>query len=152
MLRTIGALLLLCLFAAPGARGDDRVDWRERVTFIVSERLRGEFVDWFRPPPGVAVPDAQRYNFIGSQLRAGFSVVLPHVQLTLVAQDTRIGNLPDDATLAPPTGNLGTGAVYYFNTRSQTQGEPFLKLGFLTFRRAGVTATVGRFEYRDGLE
>ena len=78
--------------------------------------------------------------------------MLPHVQLTLVAQDTRLGNLPDDASLAPPVGNLGPGAVYYANTKQRTQGEPFLKLGFLTLRRAGLAATVGRYEYRDGLE
>ncbi len=150
MRRTGGALLLLWLFAAPAVRADDGTDWRDRVTLIASERLRGEFVDWFRPRTGA--PGAHRYDFIASQLRAGFSLVLPHVQLTLVAQDTRIGNLPDDASLPPPVGNLGPGAVYYANTRRSTQGEPFLKLGFLTLRQSGVTATVGRYEYRDGLE
>src|SRR5438552_1420236 len=151
MPRTIGAVLVLCLLAAPVVRGDDG-DWRDRVTLIASERLRGEFVDWFRPRPRTAAPDVHRYSFIASQLRAGLSVVLPHVQLTLVAQDTRLGNLPDDASLAPPVGNLGPGAVYYANTKQRTQGEPFLKLGFLTLRRAGLAATVGRYEYRDGLE
>src|SRR5207245_1297399 len=111
MPRTIGAVLVLCLLAAPIVRGDDGGDWRDRVTLIASERLRGEFVDWFRPRPRTAAPDAHRYSFIASQLRAGLSVVLPHVQLTLVAQDTRLGHLPDDASLAPPVGNLGPGAV-----------------------------------------
>ena len=32
------------------ARGDD--GWRDRVSLVLSERLRGEFVDWFRPRPG----------------------------------------------------------------------------------------------------
>jgi len=152
MPRTIGAVLVLCLLAAPVVRGDDDVNWRDRVTLIASERLRGEFVDWFRPRQRTPAPDVHRYSFIASQLRAGLSVVLPHVQLTLVAQDTRLGNVPDDASLAPPAGNLGPGAVYYANTKQRTQGEPFLKLGFLTFRRAGLAATVGRYEYRDGLE
>ena len=152
MPRTIGAVLVLCLLAAPVVRGDDGSDWRDRVTLIASERLRGEFVDWFRPRQRTPAPDVHRYSFIASQLRAGLSVVLPHVQLTLVAQDTRLGNVPDDASLAPPAGNLGPGAVYYANTKQRTQGEPFLKLGFLTFRRAGLAATVGRYEYRDGLE
>src|SRR5881296_4023088 len=149
MPRTIGAVLVLCLLAAPVVRGDDG-DWRERVTLVASERLRGEFVDWFRPRPRTAAPDAHRYSFIASQLRAGLSVVLPHVQLTLVAQDTRLGNLPDDASLAPPVGNLGPGAIYYANTKQRTQGEPFLKLGFVTLRRAGLTATVGRYESATG--
>ena len=152
MARTAGGMLLLCLFVASVGRGDDGGDWRDRVTLIASERLRGEFVDWFRPRPGAADPGANRYGFIASQLRAGVSVVLPHAQLTLVAQDTRLGNLPDDASRPPPIGNLGPGAIYFAHTKRRTQGEPFLKLGFLTLRRAGVTATLGRYEYRDGLE
>jgi hypothetical protein len=128
------------------------VDWRERVTLTLSERARGEFVDWFRPPPGIAPEGAERYAFFGNQLRAGVRVVLPHAQLTLEAQDTRLANLPDDATLAPPQGTLGTGALYFLNTRRSSQGETFLKQGFVTLRRRGFTATLGRFEYRDGLE
>src|SRR5439155_971106 len=102
--------------------------------------------------PGTTAPGAERYDFFASQLRAGLSVVLPHAQLTLVAQDTRLANLPADASLLPLAGNLGPGAIYYASTKQRTQGEPFLKLGFLTLRRAGLAATVGRFEYRDGLE
>jgi hypothetical protein len=150
MARTLGGVL--CLLIATACRGDDGGDWRDRLTIIASERLRGEVVDWFRPRPGAADPDAHRYGFIASQLRAGLSVTLPHAQLTLVAQDTRLGNLPDDASRPPPVGNLGPGAIYFANTKRSTQGEPFLKLGFLTLRRAGLTATLGRFEYRDGLE
>jgi len=150
MARTLGGVL--CLIIATVCHGDDGGDWRDRVTLIASERLRGEVVDWFRPRPGAADPGANRYGFVASQLRAGLSVVLPHAQLTLVAQDTRLGNLPDDASLPPPVGNLGPGATYFANTKQRTQGEPFLKLGFVTLRRAGLTATVGRYEYRDGLE
>src|SRR5436309_8305537 len=150
MARTLGGVL--CLMIATVCHGDDGGDWRDRVTLIASERLRGEVVDWFRPRPGATDPGANRYGFVASQLRAGLSVVLPHAQLTLVAQDTRLGNLPDDASLPPPVGNLGPGAIYFANTKQRTQGEPFLKLGFLTLRRAGLAATVGRFEYRDGLE
>src|SRR5262245_51099202 len=118
----IGVVMLLGPLVTSVARGDDG-DWRDRVTLIASERLRGELVDWFRPRPGAADPGANRYGFVGSQLRLGVSVVLPHVQLTLVAQDTRLGNVPDDASLPPPVGNLGTGAVYFANTHQRTQGE-----------------------------
>ena len=64
MPRTIGAVLVLCLLAAPVVRGDDGGDWRDRVTLIASERLRGELVDWFRPRPGAADPGANRYGFV----------------------------------------------------------------------------------------
>jgi len=150
--RTVGGVMVLCLLVASVGRGDEGGGWRDRVTLIASERLRGELVEWFRPRPGAADPGANRYGFVASQLRAGLSVTLPHAQLTLVAQDTRLGNLPDDASLPPPVGNLGPGAIYFANTKQRTQGEPFLKLGFVTLRRAGLTATVGRYEYRDGLE
>jgi hypothetical protein len=133
-------------------RAEEASAWRDRVSLVLSERVRGELVDWFEPPPGVATRGAERYAFFASQLRAGVRVLLPHAELTLVMQDTRLEGLPDDASLPPPQGNLGPGALYYAHTRRTSQGEPFLKHGFLTLRRGGVTATLGRFDYRDGLE
>src|SRR5262245_58752327 len=133
-------------------RADDTASWRDHVTFAASLRVRGEFVDWFEPPPGVAATGAERYAFFGSQLRLGVRALFPHLELEVELQDTRLTGLPDDATLAPPVGALGTGALYFLNTHDTTQGEPFLKQGFLTLRRGGAAATVGRFDYRDGLE
>ncbi len=145
------AWLLVGLASARGAAAD--LDgWRDRVTLTVSDRARGEFVDWFRPPEGVARPGAERYAFFANQLRLGTRVTFPHVQLALEMQDTRLTGLPAHSSLPPPQGNLGTGAVYFANTHDTTQGEPFLKQGFLALRRAGLAATLGRFEYRDGLE
>jgi hypothetical protein len=140
------AAVLVCGSSAAAA------DWRDRVTFTLSDRARGEFVDWFRPPDGVAPVHAQRYGFFGNQLRLGVRVVLPHVQLSLEVQDTRLANLPDEASLPPPQGALGPGALYFLNTRDSSQGETFLKQGFVTLRRRGFTATLGRFDYREGLE
>ncbi len=142
--------MLACLLAASVAAEEG--SWRDRITFTASERARGELVDWFEPMPDVGRPGAERYGFFGSQLRAGVRVLLPHVQLTLELQDTRLANVPDDASFSPPTGNLGPGALYFANTPEASQGEPFLKLGFLSFRRSGFGLTLGRFEYRDGLE
>jgi hypothetical protein len=127
-------------------------DWRERVTVTVSDRARGEFVDWFAPPPGTARDGAERYAFFANQVRVGARVTFPFLQLVLEGQDTRLAGLPDDASLAPPQGNLGPGAVYFASTRDTEQGEPFLKQGFLALRRGGLAATLGRFEYREGLE
>ena len=78
-----------CLFAASPARGDDG-GWRDGITLIASEHLRGELVDWFRPRAGAADPGAHRYDFVASQLRAGFTLVPKHAQLTIVAQDARL--------------------------------------------------------------
>jgi hypothetical protein len=127
-------------------------DWRDSVAFTLSDRARGEFVDWFGPPGTAAPAGAKRYGFFANQLRAGVRVTLPNAQLTVEAQDTRLVNLPDDATLSPPHGPLGPGATYYLNTRDTNQGETFLKQGFATLRGRGFTAKLGRFEYRDGAE
>ena len=127
-------------------------DWRDNVTFTLSDRARGEFVDWFDPPAGAADDGAQRYAFFANQLRAGVRLDFPNVQLGVEAQDTRLANLPDDATLPPPQGSLGPGAVYFANTRDTSQGETFLKQGYLALRGRGFTAKGGRFEYRDGTE
>jgi len=140
-------LIGLLLGAVPAAAGEGG-DWRDRIVFTASERLRGEFVDWFRPRSGPR--GANRYDFLGSRLRAGVSVTFPHLQLVVQGQDTRFAGLPDDAVV-PPAGALGPGALYFLHTHDTAQGEPFLKLGFLTFRRSGLTATGGRFEYADGL-
>ncbi len=127
-------------------------DWREHVTLTASDRARGEVVDYFRPPDGSAPAGAHRYTFFGNQLRAGLRALFPHADLAVEVQDTRIVHLPDDASLAAPFGNLGPGANYFAHTRDRDQGEPFLKQAHLTLRRSGLSATVGRLEYRDGLE
>jgi hypothetical protein len=57
-------------------------------------------------------------------------LTLPHLQLVLEGQDTRLLNLPDDASLGPPAGALGPGALYFASTHEREQGEPFLKQAF----------------------
>lgn len=138
--------------APTGAGAAAAGDWRDSVSFTLSDRARVELVDWFRPPDGVASHGAHQYAFFGNQLRAGVNVVLPHLQLAVEVQDTRLANVPDDASLPPPQGALGPGAVYFLNTSDTSQGETFLKQGFLTLRRRGFTARLGRLEYREGLE
>src|SRR5262245_33248255 len=86
MTRTV---MPVCLFAASVARGDDG-GWRDGITLIASERLRGELVDWFRPRAGAAHPGAHRYAPFPSQPLPGSTAVLQHAQLTLVVQDTRL--------------------------------------------------------------
>jgi hypothetical protein len=151
------ALSLGCSIAILAAAGTTpayatELEIPEWLAFVASERARGEFVDWFRPPPGDAAPGAEQYNFFGNQLRLGIRATFPHVQLGIDVQDTRLANLPDDASLPAPFGSLGPGASYFANTAKTSQGETFLKRGFLTLRRAGASATLGRFEIREGLE
>jgi len=145
-------VVFACVAAGGQAYAEDETNWRDHVTFTLSERLRGEFVDWFAPPPGAGEEGAERYDFFASRFRAGVKVAFPHVGVTLEMQDTELANVPEDASLAPPQGNLGPGANYFANTRQSPQGEIFLKQGHLTLQGGGVTATLGRFDYRSGLE
>ena len=115
---------------AAGAGPVEGGEWRDRVAFTLSWRLRGEGRRLLSgPPPGAAPEDAHRYAFVGSQLRAGVRVTLPHFQLVLEAQDTRLFGVPDDASLPAPFGNLGPGATYFAHTPETNQGALFLKQG-----------------------
>jgi Alginate export len=146
-----GCTAILVLLAGLGV--DAHADgWRDSVALLASDRVRGEAVDWFRPPPGAAPAGAQRYAFVANQLRLGVRLTLPHLQFVLEGQDTEILNPPDDASLGPPFGALGPGALYFASTRERDQGEPFLKQAFLTLRRSGFAVTGGRFDSCDGLE
>jgi hypothetical protein len=145
-----------------GAEEPSTGDWlREHVKPVLSERVRGEFVDWFRPRAAAAASGANRYDFFASQLRAGVKVDVPHVAMTFVGQDTRLVNLPDDASGIPGAGNLGPGALYFAHSPhlrndNTDQGETFLKEGWVRVHDVphapGLTADLGRFEYSDGLE
>src|SRR5437667_8965309 len=150
--RTVGGGMGLGLLVASVGRGDEGGGWRDRVTLIASERLRGEVVDWFRPRPGAADPGANRYGFVASQLRAGLSVVLPHAQLTLVAQDTRLGNLPDDASLPPPVGNLGPGAIYFVEHVAAHAGRAVPEARLRDPPSRGPDGDRRPIRVRDGLE
>jgi hypothetical protein len=135
------------------AAGDLLPDgWEDRIKLSLSTRLRGEFVDWFRPPASAGADIENRYNFFASQTRLGVEAQLPHARVVLMVQETLLANVPTQSIAPAPIGTLGTGAVYFQNTPSSFQQEPFLKLGFLELRHRGLTAQLGRFEVRDGLE
>jgi hypothetical protein len=145
-----GVLALLGAGAAVAA--EPVPSWSDRITFTLSDRVRGEFVDWFAPRPGDAPDGANRYNYFANRFRAGVRALLPPVELNLMLQDTELANVPVNASLPPPIGNLGPGAIYFANTHATPQGAVILKHATLTARGRGLTATFGRFEYRDGLE
>lgn len=130
------------------------------VTPYVSDRVRGEFVDWFEPLPDVAPKGANRYDFFGNQLRFGARVKVPYLDVVVEGQDVRLANLPDDASGLPGVGNLGPGALYVFHSHGldadTSQGETILRQANATVRDLpwlpGVSIGGGRFEYNDGLE
>jgi hypothetical protein len=133
---------------------------RQWLTPIVVDRARVELVDWFEPPAGAARAGAERYVFFANQLRFGAKLTVPHLNVVLEGQDVRLVSLPDDATLPPPQGNLGPGALYFAHSHGvdedRNQGETTLRQGYATVgdvpRLRGLSLTGGRFEYSDGLE
>lgn len=140
-------LLLFATSTTPAAAGG----FKDHVVFTFNARIRGELCDYFEPGAPVP-PGAARYGFGAAQLRAGVRATFPHVQLVAEVQDTRLFGLPTDASLAPPFGNLGPGAIYFAHGRQRNQGETFIKQAVVTLRRSGFSAALGRFEYADGLE
>lgn len=154
----LAAAVAACSIMAVAPRGA-AADLKDQVTLTLSDRVRGEFVDWFQPPADKAPAGVQRYDFLANQLRVGFKVSAPHTLLTVEVQDTQFVNLPNDASLADrrlPQGNLGPGALYYFNTHRRDQGEVFLKQAHISVNGLPgwneVSGTFGRFDYNDGME
>lgn len=152
VLVTVACALVLALAATPGVAGLLPEGWEEHLKLVAQARLRGELVDWFRPAdaPGQHVDD--RYGFFGSRYRLGLTATWPSVEVVLLLQETILADVPGDAIAPPPAGPLGTGAVYFQNTASTFQQEPFLKTGFVRLRRSGGALTLGRFDLRGGLE
>ncbi|MBM4259103.1 MAG: hypothetical protein FJ147_24790 [Deltaproteobacteria bacterium] len=150
--RQLSRVIALFLVIVGITRVAEASDWRDSLSFTLSERIRGEFVDWFQPSVATSARRAHRYDFFASQLRLGARLTFPHFQFMVELQDTRLVNLPRHASLAPPIGNLGPGANYFVHTRTTSHGETFLKQAYLTFRHSGFAMTVGRFEYSDGVE
>ncbi len=131
-------------------------DWTDHINFTLSNRTRGEFVDYFEPQPGKAADGAQRYDFLANQFRFGTKISLDPLVLVAEMQHTLFVGLPNDASLGRAAGgNLGTGAIYYQHTKNRDQEEVFLKQGFAVVTIPGlkeVAVTGGRFDYADGLE
>lgn len=152
VLAAIAWSLSQVLAAVPCAAGLLPDGWEQPVKLLAQARLRGELVDWFRPAASAQPHVDPRYGFFGSRYRVGFSATWPSVEVVLLLQETVLAGVPDDAIAPPPAGPLGTGAVYFQNTASTLQQEPFLKTGFVRLRRSGMAVTLGRFDLRGGLE
>jgi hypothetical protein len=126
------------LLAAPGpARAAD--DWRDRVTLTLSERLRGELIDWFQPR--AAPRGAGRYGFFASRLRAGITVTLPHVQLVLQRQDHPPRQPPRRRRLPAACRPSRPGGALLPPHPPDDAARALLKPGFVTLRRSGLSLT-----------
>ena len=118
-----------------------------KIRLEVTNRIRGEFVDWFAKPDGSATPDNQ-YDFLGNKFQAGVRVTRDPVELFVQFEDATVSNLP--------TAGLGPGASYYANTAYSPQNGTFVRNAWLKwkspFGAEGFTVTGGRQLYLDGMD
>jgi hypothetical protein len=124
------------------ADDDGWFDLPDRLSFSLSDRLRGEFVSWFDPAGPVS---NNGYSFFASRLRASVKIAFPIIDFFVEGQDVRLVNLPGPDSIAPGVGALGPGASYFANTRERDQGEVTLYRAFATLRVPKIAGLVGRF-------
>jgi Alginate export len=162
----LGFPLAQCLASDSAPNGEKASEpwWRANLKLTLQDRIRGEGVSWFQPKPdpskGIS-RGAGDYGFFANQIRFGAQLKLPHLTAVIEGQDVRLVGLPKDASLPAPFGNLGPGALYFAHSpgvrRDQTDlGETTLRQGYFTLSDppgvSGLSLTLGRFEYSDGLE
>lgn len=121
--------------------------WGSTVRLELFNRLRGEFVDWFGPPPGSATP-VHRYDFLGNKLQVGLRVRRAPYELFVQFQNTTIDNVPADA--------VGVGSVYYANTMRSLQNGAILRNAWAQTTRLfgadGLLLKGGRMLYSNAAE
>ncbi len=117
------------------------------IRLEASERLRGEFVDWFETPPNSAIRNDD-YAFLGSRFQLGLRVLRDPIEIFVQFQDSLLYKVPEHAP--------GPGGSYFANTPETYQQQPMLRNAWLRWKDAftvsGLQTTLGRQLYRDGLE
>jgi len=115
------------------------------VTVSASNRLRGEFADWFDADG--AAPNSD-YSFLGNRTQVGVLAKWRMLSGFLQYQHTILNDVPQKAP--------GVGGIYRANTKSDFQEAGWLRQGWL--QGEGVqgdwkfTVQGGRMRYQDGLE
>jgi|SRR5438552_11084271 len=74
--------------------------WDTRWTLEASDRLRGEFVDFFAQKPGSKTPNF-RYNFLGNKFQAGVRVRRDPWEAFVQFQHTVLDDVPVKGTPRP---------------------------------------------------
>lgn len=121
--------------------------FESRIRLEVTNRIRGEFVDWFAASETGPTPD-NRYDFLGNKFQAGVRFTRDPVEAFVQVEDATVTNLP--------SRGVGVGATYYANTGYTPQNGVFLRNGWLKWKHPfgldGLTLTGGRQLYSDGME
>ncbi len=120
------------------------------VTFSGSLRARFESWDWFET--NVANND---YNFGAATLRLALGQQKEGFEWQVEGAFPLLLNLPNDAIVPAPQGQLGLGASY-FAANGRQDASAFIKQAFIRLKGLGgdkaSSLKLGRFEFNDGTE
>lgn len=120
------------------------------VTFSGSLRGRAESWSWFDAPPGQS-----DYTFGALLLRVSLRQKKERFEWMVEGISPWLMNLPAQAILSAPQGQLGQGANYYAANHNQ-DGSAGFHQGFVKFKSlfgdAPSSFRLGRFEFSDGAE
>nr|BAL54446.1 hypothetical conserved protein [uncultured Gammaproteobacteria bacterium] len=116
-------------------QGPYATQWRLEV----SDRIRGEFVDWFDSKTREST-----YNFTANKFQLGLRVLHPNLESFVQFQDTFLTGLPR-------TG-VGVGANYFQNTPETTQNRAFLRQGWARLKFGAFYLQGGRQLYSDSAQ
>ena len=121
--------------------------WDSLIRLEVSNRIRGEFVDWFATSPTGRTPDFA-YNFVGNKFQAGVRIIRDPIESFFQFENATVTNLPSEG--------IGVGSTYYANTRYTPQSGSFLRNAWTKWKDAfgieGLSLTGGRQLYSDGMD
>jgi hypothetical protein len=114
-------------------------------TLSFSNRLRGEFADWF---DGGGAASNSDYSYLGNRTQVGILAKWRSLSGFLQYQHTVLDHVPQHAA--------GIGGTYRANTKSDFQEGGWLRQGWLQGEATSgswkLAAQGGRMRYQDGLE
>ena len=87
--------------------------WNTRWSLETSDRLRGEFVDYFKANPGLKKPDF-RYDFLANRFQGGIRIRRDPWEAFFQFQHTVLDDIPSGAPPGAP------GGVYFANGVAMT--------------------------------
>lgn len=119
------------------------------LTVSVNWRFRTEAWDWFQPPTG-----QNAYGFEHSLLRIGLGQKGENFEWLLEGAQDAIVELPTNAVVRAPQGQLGLGGTYYAaNGNTQNNASGFVRQAYVGFKLpASGKLRLGRFTFLDGAE
>jgi hypothetical protein len=119
------------------------------LTVSVNWRFRTEAWDWFEPTTG-----QNAYAFEHSLLRIGLGQKGESFEWLLEGAQDAILDLPTNAVVRAPQGQLGLGGTYYAaNGNSQNNASGFVRQAYVGFKLpANGKLRLGRFTFLDGAE